>query len=544
MLYRKGWQNRSENLHSIIVSRTVFLPVRLLAFVALLLLMASCSERSNPNKDLSLGDYDSLRVGDYAIRSHKVYAEVERLMLADKVVCQADRFIRNYYHNKGRFVWIGRFGVDQRADSLLAHIGKVEEMGFSSKVFRVEGIAADLKRVRTLDFDSHDNQANKVLARLEYNLTRAYLRYVVGQRFGFVNPRIVYNRLDPHDDDTVRVTYRTLYDVKTEGPDDTFYQLAFHKVHSDSVGVFMDEAEPRNPLYHRLQRMLHGDSARLYGRQLIMVNMERCRWRLSDEPYLHKRYVMVNIPSFRLVAKDEDETLVMRMVCGSLKTKTPLLVSALKRVDVNPQWVVPKSIVKSGIVHHAGNGSWFAAHRYFIRERRTGKSVQVERVSPDMLLSGEYMVVQEGGAGNSLGRIIFRFDNNLSIYLHDTPNRSVFEKTDRDISHGCVRLEKPFELARFLLKEQSPEMFEKINYSINADVSVLGKDRQSLTEQQCEVLDTLNKKMLVGQVRIKPEVPVFVLYYTLYPNDGGGWDTFRDVYGFDAPIWQRINSFM
>lgn len=75
-------------------------------------------------------------------------------------------------------------------------------------------------------------------------------------------------------------------------------------------------------------------------------------------------------------------------------------------------------------------------------------------------------------------------------------------------------------------------------------MSVLGKDRHSLTEQQQEVLDTLNKKMLVGQVRIKPQVPVFVLYYTLYPNDGGGWDTFRDVYGFDAPIWQRISSFM
>lgn len=544
MLYRKGWQNRSENLHSIIAGWNVFLAIRGLAFVALACLVASCSERSNPYKDLALSDYDSLRVGHYVVRSHKVYAEIEQLMLADKVVCQADRFIRNYYHDKGRFVWIGRFGVDQRADSLLDHIGKVEAMGFSPKRFSVEEIAADLQRMRTLQFDGHDNQASKVLGRLEYNLTRAYLRYVVGQRFGFVNPRTVYNRLDPHDGDTIRVSYRTLYDVKTESPDNHFYQMAFQKVRSDSVGAFMDEVEPSNPLYHRLKHMLHGDSARLYGRQLIMVNMERCRWRLSDEPYLHKRYVMVNIPSFHLVAKDEEETLTMRMVCGSLKTKTPLLVSALKRVDVNPQWIVPKSIVKSSIVHHAGSAPWFASHRYFIRERRTGKVVHVERVSRDMLLSGEYMVVQEGGAGNSLGRIIFRFDNNLSIYLHDTPNRTVFGRDERDISHGCVRLEKPFQLARFLLKEQSPEMFEKINYSINADVSVLGKDRQLLTEQQQEVLDTLNKKMLVGQVRIKPQVPVFVLYYTLYPHDGGGWDTFRDVYGFDAPIWQRISSFM
>lgn len=236
MLYRKGWQNRSENLHSIIAGWNVFLAIRGLVFVALACLVASCSERSNPYKDLALSDYDSLRVGHYVVRSHKVYAEIEQLMLADKVVCQADRFIRNYYHDKGRFVWIGRFGVDQRADSLLDHIGKVEAMGFSPKRFRVEEIAADLQRMRTLQFDGHDNQASKVLGRLEYNLTRAYLRYVVGQRFGFVNPRTVYNRLDPHDGDTIRVSYRTLYDVKTESPDNHFYQMAFQKVRSDSVG--------------------------------------------------------------------------------------------------------------------------------------------------------------------------------------------------------------------------------------------------------------------------------------------------------------------
>ena len=151
----------------------MFLAIKGLSFVALVFLVACCSERTNPNKDLTLSDYDSLRVGDYVVRSHKVYAEIEQLMLADRVVCQADRFIRNYYHDKGRFVWIGRFGVDQRADSLLAHIGKVEAMGFSPKRFRVEEIAADLQRMRTLHFDGHDNQASKVLGRLEYNLTRA-----------------------------------------------------------------------------------------------------------------------------------------------------------------------------------------------------------------------------------------------------------------------------------------------------------------------------------------------------------------------------------
>lgn len=236
MLYRKGWQNRSENLHSIIAGWNVFLAIRGLVFVALACLVASCSERSNPYKDLALSDYDSLRVGHYVVRSHKVYAEIEQLMLADKVVCQADRFIRNYYHDKGRFVWIGRLAWTNAPTACWTTSERWRPWASRPRGFAWRKIAADLQRMRTLQFDGHDNQACKVLGRLEYNLTRAYLRYVVGQRFGFVNPRTVYNRLDPHDGDTIRVSYRTLYDVKTESPDNHFYQMAFQKVRSDSVG--------------------------------------------------------------------------------------------------------------------------------------------------------------------------------------------------------------------------------------------------------------------------------------------------------------------
>ncbi len=465
-------------------------------------------------------------------------------MLADKVCCQADRFIRTYYRSGGQLVWITRLGVNQGADSLLARLAKVRDMGFSSKRFGVAEIAADLRRVRDLDFDSGDNQASVVFARLEYYLTRGYLRYVVGQRFGFVDPNIVYNRLDVKDSDSFHVSYKTLFDVKAERPNERFYQQAFGKVWSDSIVEFMDEVQPRNPMYNELQKGLHGALAQRYGRNLILANMERCRWRLPDEIYKHTRYILVNIPSFHLLAKDGNRALSMRMGCGSMKTKTPLIVSRITRVDVNPQWIVPKSIVKSSIVHHVGNPSWFSSHRYFIRERQTGREVQVGRVTRDMLLSGDYLVVQEGGAGNSLGRIIFRFDNGLSIFLHDTPNRGVFSQNDRDVSHGCVRLERPFALAEFLLSDGQQEMVNRIGYSIQADVSPLGKNAKTLTAHQQAVLDTLDRKRLVGQVKVEPSVPIFILYFTLYPKDDGNWDCYRDVYGYDTPILERIHNFM
>lgn len=516
----------------------------LVPFLLLFLLATGCADKDNPNKDLQLSDYDSLRVGDYIVTPQMVSREMECLMLTDKVCCQADRFLRTYYHNGGRFVWITRLGVDHRADSLLAQLNSVRTMGFSPKRFGAEQIGADLRRVRELDFDGGANQASKVFARLEYYLTRAYLRYVVGQRFGFVDPNMVYNRFDVKDSDSLGISYKTLFDVKVERPRERFYQEAFHKVQCDSIVEFMKEVQPHNPMYYKLQEGLHGDLSRQYGRNLILVNMERCRWRLPDEIYKHERYVLVNIPSFHLLAKDKENTLFMRMGCGSTKTKTPLIVSNITRMDINPQWIVPKSIVKSSIVHHAGNPSWFASHRYFIRDRQSGKAVPVDRVTSDMLLSGAYWVVQEGGAGNSLGRIIFRFENGLSIFLHDTPNRGVFSQNDRDVSHGCVRLERPFALAGFLLADGQQAMVDRIGYSIQADVSPLGKNPKTLTAQQQAVLDSLDRKRLVGQVKVEPCVPIFILYFTLYPNDGGGWDCYRDVYGYDAPILERIHNFM
>lgn len=465
-------------------------------------------------------------------------------MQADRVCCQADRYVRTYYRGGGPMVWLTRLGIDERADSLLAQLAQVGRMGFSPRRFGADEIRADLRRARELRFDDGPHQASRVFARLEYYLTRGYLRLVVGQRFGFIDPNTVYNRLDVKDSDSCGVTYRQLMDVRVERPAARFYQEAFHKVSCDSLGAFMREVQPRNPLYGQLQEGLHGALARRYGRAVVMANMERCRWRLPDEIYRHGRYVLVNIPSFHLLARDKSQALTMRMGCGSTKTKTPLIVSAITRVDVNPQWIVPRSIVKSSIARHAGQTSWFVAHRYFIRERQSGREVPVALVTADMLVSGAYLVVQEGGAGNSLGRIIFRFDNGQSIFLHDTPNRGVFSQADRDVSHGCVRLERPFDLATFLLAADQRQTVDRIGYSIHADVSPLGKDPKRLSPQQQAVLDTLDRRRLVGQVKVAPAVPIFILYYTLYPGTDGTWERYRDVYGYDAPILERIVNFM
>lgn len=543
MLYSESGQNGSKDFHTLTTSRTIF-PCLLFVLVIFSFLTAtSCGGKNDPNKDFDSTYYDTLRVGGHAISLQQIRKVVAHLSENDKAICQADWFVRTYYQGADSLVWLNHTGLNPCASSVLAQLETVGEMGFSPTRFGTAEIAEDLRRVKTVDFDKGKNEPAKVFARLEYHLTKAYLRYVTGQNFGFVNPKNMYNRLDIKDSDSVKVTYNTLFDIKTASPDKRFYQQAFHKVQCDSAVSFMRESEPRNPLYRRLKEDLHGELARRYGKDKILVNMERCRWQLPDEPYAHNRYILVNIPSFHLLAKDRNDILTMRMGCGSTKTKTPLIVSRITRIDINPQWIVPKSIVKKSIANHLGNPSWFASHRYFIREKSTGRDVQPENATREMLLSNDYMVIQQGGAGNSLGRIIFRFDNNLSIFLHDTPNRQIFSQTDRNVSHGCIRLEKPFELATFLTGHDKNTV-ERIGYSIKADVSSLGSHAQSSESNTPAKADTLNRKKLIGKVTVEPSVPIFILYYTIYPNAQGEMEPFNDVYGYDAPILKRIRNFM
>lgn len=137
-------------------------------------------------------------------------------------------------------------------------------------------IRRDLQRMRSLDFDKH-NTASKVVARLEYNLTKAYLRYVCGQRFGFVNPTDVFNRLDLKKTDSQALDYRTLFDLKMEHPDRAFFQQALRAVQPDSLPAFLNSVNPSDPYYLRLRRAyLDKTMRRKYGARHLLINMERC----------------------------------------------------------------------------------------------------------------------------------------------------------------------------------------------------------------------------------------------------------------------------
>jgi murein L,D-transpeptidase YcbB/YkuD len=205
-------------------------------------------------------------------------------------------------------------------------------------------------------------------------------------------------------------------------------------------------------------------------------------------------------------------------------------------MQVNPEWVIPQNIVKTDVLKHAGDSAYFARNRYSIINKETGDTLNVSDVGSGSLLSGKLRVSQKGGAGNSLGRIVFRFPNNFSIYLHDTNNRGAFQRDRRTLSHGCVRVQKPFELACFLLPDVDEWTRESIRISMDIP-PVTDRGREWVRKHA----DAERPFRLISYHGVTPHVPLYILYYTAFPNHKtGSVDFWPDIYGFDKVISKEL----
>ncbi len=506
----------------------------------LLFLLTGCSGGdSHKGHIVGMEAFSELKTPAFVLDLHDVESHILSLARADTSQLDADRQTRSYYRGEGRaLIWVSRMGADHRADSLLSWLRQVDKIGFSAQAFGITAIESDLHRIRTLDFDDKQNQASKVVARLEYMLTRAFLRYCIGQRYGYVNPYKLLNGLDVEKQDTLGnvIKYRELFDVKMDLPAKDFARMALRKVSVDSLADYLHSIEPTDRFFITLKGMLATARSNEEKRR-IMVNMERARWRRHQPIAEEGKRVIVNIPAFHLYAYSAEDSLDMRVVCGNVKTKTPQLSSNIEWMEVDPQWVIPQSIIDNEVSRHAGDTAYFRRNRYNIYERSTGNQVSVAAVTRQMMNSGKYRIAQEGGEGNSLGRIVFRFKNNFSVFLHDTSNPGAFERNARGMSHGCVRVAKPFDLARFVLDEPDEWLLDRIRISMGLHPET-EKGQQYVAEHEGE-----NSK-LIGYVPVKPRVPIYIIYYTLWPDMDGVLQTWPDVYGFDNVMWKQLKNYM
>ena len=517
----------------------------IVALIVLLagLLLTGCQGTKSTHQDITMEAFSDMKTPDFVFDLDVIHQQLRQRAIADSAKTTVSNTIRKYYKVQNALLWIDRTGVDSKADTLVKWLHTVGELGMTERSFYVDEIERDMKRLRTLDFDAQ-NSLNVVAARLEYNLTKAFTSYAAGQRFGFTNPYKMLNQQDIEKKDTATgnvLKYRQLYDIPMEQVTASYYTSLLRIIRNDSVDVCLNEVQPTGKYYLQMKEML--SKATGEDRKRILCNMERGRWRLRNPIPEEGKRIVVNIPAFHLYAYSMDSLLDMKVVCGNAKTKTPQLTSKIEWMEVNPQWVIPMSIIETDVAKRAGDTTYFARNRYHIFDRKTNKELPVPTVSKEMLLSGKYKVAQEGGAGNSLGRIIFRFKNSFQVFLHDTSNPGAFERSQRSMSHGCVRVAKPFNLCQYVLGDDADEwLLDRIRISMGLNPVT----EQGISYLQEHAEDNLKEghHKLAGYVPVKHATPLYIIYYTLWTDENGIMRSWPDVYGYDKVMWSNLISYM
>ncbi|HEX5716459.1 MAG TPA: L,D-transpeptidase family protein [Thermoanaerobaculia bacterium] len=253
----------------------------------------------------------------------------------------------------------------------------------------------------------------------------------------------------------------------------------------------------------------------------IEIALERLRWvpDLGDGPL-----IAVNIPAFQLWAFDSLGTtpspaLTMRVVVGkSFDSRTPVFLETMEYVVFRPYWNVPPSIVRGELLPALRRDPDALAKRDMEIVRGSGDATALAP-TPDnvaQLAKGALKVRQRPGPRNALGLAKFIFPNTDNVYLHGTPAQSAFARVRRDLSHGCVRLEDPAAIARFVLQDQSAWTPERIR------AAMAGEKPQ--------------------QVNLQRKIPVLLFYSTALVDLDGRVLFYEDIYGHDARLERELAS--
>ena len=271
---------------------------------------------------------------------------------------------------------------------------------------------------------------------------------------------------------------------------------------------------------------------------VVAANLERLRWKPQRD--ISNKYVHVNVANMTLQALRGDTVeQTMKVVVGKPpKHKTPMLYGKMYEVVLNPTWTVPNSIIINEISKRMTyDPSYISRNRMKVYKDR----VQVEAWEvPWASLSNKfqpYVVVQDSGSNNSLGRLKFNFSNPFSVYLHDTNNKSAFKLHYRGLSHGCVRVEKPLELAFFCLHDvdsadnakmrENNILQDRIRYSIGLRMKT-PEGRRAL--EQGKTVKRLKR------VELKPGVTVLLDYRTCFTGKEGDVQFCTDHYEMDSAL--------
>ncbi|MDH3608841.1 MAG: L,D-transpeptidase family protein [Gammaproteobacteria bacterium] len=245
----------------------------------------------------------------------------------------------------------------------------------------------------------------------------------------------------------------------------------------------------------------------------LEVNLERAK-QISELG--SNRYILVNVPEYKLYVIENGKTIYQtRVVVGKKKHKTPVLTSEITEFVLNPYWNVPTSITKNEIIPKLQEDpEYLYKNDMKIISRLNNQNYFVDPEFVDWTTidteNAPLRIRQDPGKKNALGRIKFIFPNKHKVYLHDTPSRSLFTQSSRAFSHGCIRVENPFELTEVLLSNSETWTNEDLHYFANRKETKI--------------------------IRLDKPIPIHITYMTAWADEQGVINFRPDIYKRDSHI--------
>jgi murein L,D-transpeptidase YcbB/YkuD len=438
-------------------------------------------------------------------RDDSIAEQVRRQLEARTVGTYQNGALLGFYSRRAfRAAWSKEHGPNRLADDLVGAIERADLDGLDPSEYHLSPIRDLLDEVRD-DAANGRSSAPRRLAELDLLLSDAFLLYGSHLLAGRVNPAGLdprweanrrgadlatvledalgsrkiaraLQRLAPTDDGYQRLRDALAREraiaaqggwprlpLGTPSPDvlRERLQLEGDWETGDSVSVAVQRFQRRHGLeptgvVDGATRTQLNVTAEARVEQL-RLNLERWRWLPQD---LGRRRIIVNIAAQELdVVEDDEIVLHMRVVVGREYRRTPIFSDTVRYIVLNPNWHVPPSIAVEELIPKMQKDSTYM-ERFGMHLLGEGSGPDAEEIDPRSVdwssVTADnfpYRLRQDPGRLNALGRVKIMFPNGYDIYLHDTPSRSMFSPAQRDFSHGCIRIEKPVELAIYLMKK-------------------------------------------------------------------------------------------
>lgn len=247
---------------------------------------------------------------------------------------------------------------------------------------------------------------------------------------------------------------------------------------------------------------------------IIRLNLERMRWLPRD---LGEKYLLVNVPEYKLRLYENNHIILnMAVIVGDKKFPTPIFSDKMSYVVLNPSWNIPDSIAKNEIIpkllkdpnYLADKGIDIYAGWNGIPEKVDSKNIIDGAILEDEEYLKNFRFSQTSNHDNPLGKMKFMFPNKYSVYIHDTPAKSLFANARRAYSHGCIRLSKPEELLSIIANEDKNLDIQKAN-------------------------EILSSKVSEKSIGLDKKIPIHIIYLTSWVDENGVLQFREDIYNFD-----------